>query len=248
LPTRSPMARVRRVADTFTIPEGRRRRVYQPRPRFEYGRGCCQPEELAEPIGMGGRSEPAVELRGRGALGKIRTPDPPGRSRPLLSAELRGRMEARGGIKSPYPVLQTGPSSLWHRAICSLRALLRRRGATKRHRIPAPEPAEPHGIQSGLVAPCWLTGQRPAAGLDVGGRKDVIAKRIPPRVLERRSGAIRCAIAPYEIGAHGEIRTPIFTSGYGSPVRSRRRVRARIDECGGSRPRPGCREANGRVG
>jgi hypothetical protein len=30
LPTRSPMARVRREIDTFTIPEGRRRQVYQP--------------------------------------------------------------------------------------------------------------------------------------------------------------------------------------------------------------------------
>jgi hypothetical protein len=30
LPTRSPMARARREIDTFTIPEGRRRRVYRP--------------------------------------------------------------------------------------------------------------------------------------------------------------------------------------------------------------------------
>src|SRR5215469_5032145 len=43
LPTRSPMAEVRRIADTFTIPEGRRRRVYRPEAKFEYGRRCCQP-------------------------------------------------------------------------------------------------------------------------------------------------------------------------------------------------------------
>ena len=30
LPTRSPMARARSEIDTFTIPEGRRRRVYRP--------------------------------------------------------------------------------------------------------------------------------------------------------------------------------------------------------------------------
>jgi hypothetical protein len=30
LPTRSPMARVRKEIDTFTIPEGRRQQVYQP--------------------------------------------------------------------------------------------------------------------------------------------------------------------------------------------------------------------------
>jgi hypothetical protein len=33
LPTRAPMARARRNFDTFTFPEGRRRRVYQPRPQ-----------------------------------------------------------------------------------------------------------------------------------------------------------------------------------------------------------------------
>ena len=31
LPTRSPMARARSEIDTFTVPEGRRRRVYRPR-------------------------------------------------------------------------------------------------------------------------------------------------------------------------------------------------------------------------
>jgi len=34
LPTRSPMARVRKEIDTFTIPEGCRQRVYQPWPIF----------------------------------------------------------------------------------------------------------------------------------------------------------------------------------------------------------------------
>jgi hypothetical protein len=58
--------------------------------------------------------------------------------------------------------------------------------------------------------------------------------------------AHRVPISPlHEFGARGETRTPIFTSVYGSPVRSRCRVRARIgspsrNRTGAGRFRAGC--------
>jgi hypothetical protein len=46
LPTRSPMARARREVDTFTIPEGRRRRVYRPCCKIGARPAWCQPARV----------------------------------------------------------------------------------------------------------------------------------------------------------------------------------------------------------
>lgn len=77
MPTRSPMARVRKEIDTFTIPEGCRQRVYQPWPIFGAGPNVVSTEKDAttartcpRPLSTGlGRFRPSA---GRPANGNHR--------------------------------------------------------------------------------------------------------------------------------------------------------------------------------
>lgn len=97
-----------------------------------------------------------------GAPGKIRTPDPPGRSRPLLSAELRGQYWS--GCEVPPLVLRVPSAGLF----CTSFTLLKWRShedsnLVLRFRRPMSCPFDHGTLGSGEVrrttAACWLPSQ-----------------------------------------------------------------------------------------
>jgi hypothetical protein len=151
----------------------------------------------------------SVELR-NGALGKSRTPDPPGRSRPLCPLSYEGNWRCRPVSSRLMTVLQTVAFPFRHCTIIGREARFR----TQYLRV-----------QSATLY-----------------RLSYFPMMVRVRCSDHRPPRSKRGALPHELhpvmsaGAHGRTRTRIFNSDYGSPVRSRRRLRAR-GRAGGPRSR-----------